>query len=192
MSAPTIRGPVMHGWYEVFDNEEVHYVTRKQVAHLGGLAMGMLAVTIAGLALGFEALLPWPLVLLILAGVWFGTLVWTVHRLRQLRRVVWCVKISDRRVIGYDYARRRTILDWTRIERVELTESGLVIVGPAPTSLEIPHLFPDFAILSHRILQHAEFYGTPLYLHGQPWQDLNVYTLFPFLGEPAGDSTPPQ
>lgn len=181
----------MYGWYEVFDNEEVHYLTRTQVARLGRLAMIMLALSIGGVALGHEELLPWPLVLFAITCAWFMTLVWTMHRLRQLRRVVWCVKISDRRVVGYDYARRRTVLDWTNIERVELADTGLLIVGPAPISLEVPHLFPDFAVLSHRILQHAEFYEVPVYLHGQPWQDLNVYRLFPFLEEPADDPTSP-
>ncbi len=181
----------MYGWYAVFDNDEVHYLTRKQVARLGVLAMSALTLTLGAVAAGHEALLPWALLLPALATLWIGLLAWTIHRLRQLRRVVWCVKLSDRRVIGYDYARRRTVLDWTVIERIELTDSGLLFVGPPPASLEVPLLFPDFAVLSHHALGHAEFYGIPVYVHGRPWQELDVYNLFPFLAPSAGPARPP-
>ena len=40
--------------------------------------------------------------------------------LRELRAVAWCVKLSVHRVVGYDYARRKSTIPWTRVERIEL------------------------------------------------------------------------
>ena len=42
------RGPPMSSWYEVFDNSEVQYVTRRQVALATGLMTALLALTFAG------------------------------------------------------------------------------------------------------------------------------------------------
>ena len=131
-------------------------------------------------------------------AVWaFGIALWAAViggcaiRLRRLRRVVWCVKLSDREVVGYDYARRRMRIDWIDAERLELGEHGLAVVGPSPCVLEVPHLFPEFATLSHRMVRYAEFYEIPIFVGGQPWQQLDVYHLYPFLTETTSPDHPP-
>ena len=177
-------------WYEVFDNEQVQLVTRKQAAMLTSVATAAVILTVASLALGANGTLPMPLVGGLLLAVWAAAVRWIAARLRRLRSIVWCVKISDRCVVGYDYMRKKTTIDWMKVERLDLTSSGIVLRGPAPCLLEIPHLFPDFAELSHRLVHYAECYGVPVYLDGKPWQHLNVYALFPFL-EDGPSSGPP-
>lgn len=170
-------------WYEVFDNEEVQLLTRRQVGQLSGIVVATIVFTLSGLALAHAGAVPLGLVGLFIVAVWLAAVRWIATRLRQLRRVVWCVKLSDRAIVGYDYTRQKTSLDWTRVERVELAGGGLTVYGPAPCSFEIPHLFPDFAELSHRILHYAEFYDIPVFIDGQPLHQLDVYALYPFLCE---------
>lgn len=171
----------MSYWYEVFDNEEVQFSTRTQVAKLGALGGAATAATVTGLALGHAALVPMWAALGVLVLVWLGVIRYSAHRFERLQRVVWCVKISDRHVVGYDYARHRTTLDWTEVERVALTREGLLLAGPDRRALEVPVLFPDFAALSHRIVHYAEFYSVPVFVDGQPWQAIDVYAHFPDL-----------
>ena len=73
---------------------------------------------------------------------------------------------------------------------VDLTRDGLLIVGPALFAFEIPHLFPDFAPLSHSVVYYAELNGVPVFIDGQPWQDLDVYQLFPFLADDPSTDAP--
>lgn len=167
--------------YEVFDNEVVHFSTRKQAGALGALAASAGGVTALGLAAGHVGLAPMPAVLAGLVLVWLGVIRYSTHRLSRLRRVMWCVKISDRRVVGYDYARHRTTLDWLQVERVALTRHGLVLAGPGRRAIEVPALFPDYPALAHRVVQHAEFYDVPVFVDGRPWQALDVYAQFPEL-----------
>ena len=127
---------------------------------------------------------------LLIVAAWIGAVRWIASRLRRLRRVVWCVKLSDRLIVGYDYTRQKTALDWTKVERVELAGRGLTVFGPPPCSFEIPHLFPDFAELSHRVLFYAEFYDVPVFIDGQPLQELDVYALYPFLLEGSSPGSP--
>ena len=139
--------------------------------------------TLFGAALGTEAYLPLPLVGGVLVVMWLGTVRWMANRMRRLRRLVWCIKLSEERIVGYDYTRRKAIMDWSRVQRVELTGEGLLLVGPELFAFEIPHLFPDFSVLSHRVVHYAEMNGVPVFIDGQPWQQLDVHQLFPFLAE---------
>ena len=180
----------MPHWFEVFDNEQVQFLTRQQVAMLTAMVVGTTAFTISVLALGHVQLIPMPLALVLLFTAWLGTIRYLSTRLRRLRRVVWCVKISDRCVVGYDYTRRKTTMDWLDVARVELTSDGLVLAGTGELFFEVPHLFPDFAELSHRIVHYAESYGVPVFINGQPWQQLDVYDCFPFLKENASPDRP--
>jgi hypothetical protein len=176
----------MAEWYEVFDNEHVQLDTRKRVARLAGAV-----VVLVGAAVGlFPVLLHLlPSALLAVAavgGALFGVFAWASRAFLRLRSVVWCVKLSVHRVVGYDYARRKAVLPWTEIERVELDAAGLVIAG-APREgrpgrvLRVPFLFPDFARLSHRVVEYAEAHGLPVCVDGRPWQLLDVSTLYPFM-----------
>ena len=180
----------MSNWYEVFDNEKVQQHARKQAAHLTAFAAAAVLVTLFGVALGAEGLLPMPAVGGLLMLTWLGTVHWMARRMRKLRRVVWCIKLSEERIVGYDYTRRKAVMDWSRVQRVELTDDGLLLVGPELFVFEIPHLFPDFAELSHRVVHYAEMNGVPVFIDGQPWPDLDVYQLFPFLTDDLSSDAP--
>ena len=180
----------MSHWYEVFDDEQVQFVTRKQVATLSFFFFASVALTGAAFAIGQWDNLPTALTGGFILLAWLVMIRWASRRLRSLRRIMWCLKLSDRRLVGYDYARRKTSLDWTHVERVELVRKGLRIYGPPPCYLEIPTLFPDFATLSHRIVSYAEFYEVPVFVDGQPWQSLDVYALYPFLLDDASSDLP--
>ena len=176
----------MADWYEVFDNEQVQFDTRQRVTRL-------LVVLVAAFALGIGSVpvlafyLPSPLLAVGLGfGVLFGTAIWASQAFLRLRSVVWCVKLSVHRVVGYDYARRKSTIPWTRVERIDLTPDGLAIAeapheGIPGRVLRVPHLFPDFADLSHRVVEYAEAHGLPVCLNGRPWQFLEVPTLYPFM-----------
>jgi hypothetical protein len=179
----------MSYWYEVFDNEAVQLHARKQAAHLTAVAAGAVLVSLFGIALGSEGYLPMPGLGWLLVLTWFLTVQWMARRMRKLRRLVWCIKLSEERLVGYDYTRRKAVMEWSRVQRVEVTGDGLLIVGPALFAFEIPHLFPDFAELSHRVVYYAELNGSPVFIDGQPWQELDVFQLFPFLAEdPSADA----
>ena len=180
----------MSDWYEVFDNEQVQFDTRRRVARL----VGTLVVVLGAIAGAIPLILlhtPFPLLGLGLAGCGIvGVLAWASRAFLRLQSVVWCVKLSVHRVVGYDYARRKSVLSWTEVERIELDATGLVIAQRPPEGrpgrvLRIPYLFPDFAPLSHRVVEYAEAHGLPICVNGRPWQLLDVSTLYPFMAECA-------
>jgi hypothetical protein len=180
----------MSDWYEVFDNEQVQFDTRKRVARLVGVLVVLLG-TIAGTIPLILLYVPFPVLALgLVAFAVMGLLAWASRAFLRLRSVVWCVKLSVHRVVGYDYARRKSVLSWTEVERVELDPAGLVI-AQAPTEgrpgrvLRIPHLFPDFPRLSHRVVEYAEAHGLPVCVDGRPWQLLDLSALYPFMAECA-------
>lgn len=175
----------MADWYEVFDNEQVQLLTRKRVAALGGGAVVLLVLTLVALALAHRGLVPLPVLAAFVGGGWAAAALVALVRLRRLRRVVWCVKLSDARIVGYDYARHKTPLDWHDVARIELAPQGLLLVGPGRLSLVIPHLFPEYATLSHRVVAYAERHQIPVFVDGRPWELLDVYAVFPFLHEVA-------
>lgn len=190
----------MPHWYEVFENSEVQYLTRRQVATLTGIAVGTALASIAGYEIGVRTQVPMWLIGSSIAASWVIVFWWVLQRFGKLRRLVWCIKFSDRHLVGYDYARRKTTLDWIKIERIILGSKGLIIDGPpskatdgrftTSTSIEIPHLFPDFATLSHRIFEYANLYEIPVFIDGQPWEQLDVYHVFPFLQDSPSASEP--
>lgn len=180
----------MSDWYEVFDNEQVQFDTRRRVARLVGVLVVVLG-TIAGAIPLILLYVPFPVLALGLVGLAVaGLLGWASRAFLRLRSVVWCVKLSVHRVVGYDYARRKSVLAWTEVERVELDAAGLVI-AQAPTEgrpgrvLRIPHLFPDFPRLSHRVVEYAEAHSLPVCVDGRPWQLLDLSALYPFMAECA-------
>lgn len=176
----------MAEWYEVFDNEQVQFETRKRVARLVGMLV-VLSVATLGLAPVLAHLFSSALIAVGLAGgVLLGLIVWASRMFVRLRSVMWCLKLSVHRVVGYDYARRKSVLPWTEIERVELDDEGLLIVGTpreerSGPMLRIPFLFPDFAQLSHRVVEYAEAHGLPVCIEGRPWQFLDLAVIYPFM-----------
>jgi len=178
----------MADWYEVFDNEQVQFDSRKRVGRLAGalvVGFGVVVILTPLLLLWLSSLL---LVTGIVSTLLVAMVVWASYAFLRFRSVVWCVKLSVHRVVGYDYARRRTILSWADIERIELDSDSLSIVaspkdGRPGRVLRVPHVFPDFAHLSHRAVEYAEAHGLPVCIEGRPWQLLDVATLYPFLAD---------
>lgn len=174
-------------WYDVYDNVEIQLVTRRKAAALTAITVVALAGALLLAVVGFTGRLPFFPVLLVSMSAGGGFLWWFTRRLGRLRRIVWCVKLSREEIVGYDYARRRRALAWRKVERVEIGDSGLAIVGPQTLQLEIAHIFREFPQVSHRITRYADRYGIPIFINGKPWQHINVYELYPFL---ADDSSP--
>ncbi|SRR5690606_1197040 len=174
-------------WYDVYDNIEVQLVTRKKAAALTGAAIVVLAGAVLMIAWGLIQRLPSiPVLVLGLASAG-GFLWWFTRRIGRLRRIVWCVKLSREEIVGYDYARRRRSIPWRKVERVDIGDSGMTIVGPQPLLLEIAHVFREYPQVSHRVIHYADRYGIPVFINGRPWQHIDVYELFPFLED---DSSP--
>lgn len=181
----------MSDWYEVYDNEEVQQNTRKRVGRaILTVALGLLTAIVVIPLLLVQASMP----AVAVSGVFGGLallLALVSRRMMQLRRVVWCIKLSVHRVVGYDYARRKTVLTWPEIERVDVSLNGLEVVGrPADgrpaTIIQVPTLFTDYPRLSHRLVEYAEAHGVPICVEGRPWQLLDLPTLYPFMqGQPV-------
>jgi hypothetical protein len=185
----------MPDWYEVYDDEQVQLRTRQRVGWLSTAAVAALAVGLGSLPLAvLFAGAPLLAAAAILVGL-LGALSFLGWRVNRLRRVVWCLKLSVHRVVGYDYARRKTELPWSSVERVEVDGEGLLLVGVPPAvgaapALRVPHLFPDYSALSHRVVEYAEAHGIPVCLEGRPWQLLDVRVLYPFLPATASVARP--
>lgn len=180
----------MSYWYEVFDNEQELFLMRRRAAQITGLWIGnatLSACLVLIVAVGEAA--PTRALLLIPAS-WAPLGLWTWSRLRRLRRSVWCLKVSDRHVVGYDYQRRKTTIDWTAVRRVDLQADGLTVANGDGVELVVSAAFPAFSDLSHRIAHYAELYEVPLFLDGFAWQALDVYRLFPFLAADAPNEPP--
>ena len=175
----------MSGWYEVYDNVDVQLLTRKRAAAMTGAVALAIMLSIALLALGLAGSFPLQAALGLVAIGWCGFTWWCVHRRRRLRSLAWCVKISDRDIVGYDYARRKSGLDWHEVERIDVRSTGLVICGRGDVQIEIAHLFPQFPELSHRIIGYGDQHGVPIFVDGMPWQQLDVYDVYPFLASIA-------
>jgi hypothetical protein len=111
---------------------------------------------------------------------------------RRLCRTVWCVKVSEENIVGYDCARRKTTLKWDALQRVDVTDHALVLVRSPYCFFEISTAFFDYPTLSHSILAHAERHDVALCLDGRPLDAIDVYALYPFLtGEPPADAPGP-
>jgi hypothetical protein len=172
-------------WYEVYDHEGVQLLTRQRVGWLLAAAVAVLLIAIVSVPVALQYA-PVPLALLAVAAGFFVAIALLSRRLLRLRRVVWCVKLSVHRIVGYDYARRKLMLPWPSVERVEVDAEGLLVVGPpggpgGPVVLRIPHLFADYPRLSHRVVEYAEAHGVPVCVEGRPWQLVDLSTLYPFM-----------
>lgn len=171
----------MSGLFEVYDNEQVQLITRRQAAVTFVSLVAAIGLTALLIIVAREALLPFWIAATLTTGLWIAACGRFVRHFQCTNHIVWCVKISQAQVAGYDYARRQTNLYWTDVRQIELSSKGLRIRGTIDRHLEIPHLFPDFASLSHRIVEHAERHHIPILIDGRPLEDLDLETLYPFL-----------
>lgn len=97
------------------------------------------------------------------------------------RRTFWCVKLSNRKVEGYDYGRKKTSLDWIKVDKLELSKEGITIYGPKQQKIHVSSMFDDFEEAGQRILEWAEFYEIPIYVNGDHWMRMDVDQVFPFV-----------
>ncbi|MBO6576257.1 MAG: hypothetical protein JJ896_08560 [Rhodothermales bacterium] len=173
----------MSRWYQVFDDERVNVVTRVAARrHAAGAAcLGVLTgIGVFAVVTGAVSLLPIAVVLIGLWG-WAGSAL--LRQWSTLRAQVWCVKFSDREVVGYDYRRRRIRIDWVDARCVDVGKAGLAVTSVSDLKLEVPVSFPDYTELCHAILEHAEFYEIPVFVDGRRLSEMSASTLFPFLAE---------
>lgn len=179
----------MSSWYEVFDNEEVQWAARTQATRTIIVAIGAAFLTLGAVVLWAVDVLEAAVLVIVIVVGWMSLVRWSSQRLRRLRRLVWCVKLSPDHIVGYDYTRHKKELAWTSVVRVELLPAGLLVAGPDLCRFEIPHLYPEFHALSHRIVEYAERYDVPVTIDGTPWDRLDVYQIFPFLALDSPDSS---
>jgi hypothetical protein len=175
----------MPDWYEVFDDERGLREARVRVGQravlfgLSGVVLGLTAFALP--ADGGDRLA------LAAGAVAALSAAWLVSGLRSIRDLVWCVKLSVRRVIGYDLTQQRLALMWPDVDCVEIDRRGVLVRGRdesgTPCRLRVGASFPDFAALSHRLVDYAEAYGRPIYVDGRPWQLIDLHSVYPFLGE---------
>lgn len=174
----------MPSGYEVFDADEVLFEARRRATWARRILGLALLPTAALLYFWFQ-----PSGSLVIGGLmlalWLGVGGWAAWRLQQLHRVAWCLKLSAQGLEAYDYTRHRLRLPWARLQRVEVTDAGIRLVGSGGQRIRVPDRFPDFPALSHRLTRRAEAHGVPLWIDGRPYQDLDVYALFPSLMDDA-------
>jgi len=175
----------MPEWYEVFEDERGLRETRV------GIGQRAVAFGIGGVLLGLSAfVLPaggGEQVALGAGLLAVASAAWLVQGLREIRDRVWCVKVSARRVVGYDLAQQRMAVDWGDVDCVEIDRRGVMVRGRdeagTPCRLRIAPSFPDYTALSHRFVEYAEMHTRPVYLDGRPWQLLDLHAVYPFLAE---------
>jgi hypothetical protein len=173
----------MGRWYQVFDDERVNLVTRSAARRHAGAATALGLVS--GIALFASVVGPLSIypVVLTLVGLWGWAGAALFRFWTDLRRQVWCLKISDREVVGYDYRRKRIRIDWVDALGVDVNNRGLSIAATKDRRLEVPVRFPSYTDLCHTVLEHAEFYGVPVLVDGAPLAAVAAKDVFPFLGE---------
>lgn len=173
----------MSCWYEVFDNEHVQLNTRRKVSVLGAVMLGALVLTISAAAATFAGPLPIVAGMFFIVGGWLLTVAWCGIRFRRLRRLAWCLRISDDGIVAYDYSRKKTVIPWDEVSQIEWAGESLLISGPPPCSIEIPHLFSEFSTLSHVILDEAEHHSVSILVEGRTLESVSAEQLYPFLAE---------
>jgi hypothetical protein len=181
----------MATWYEVYDNQDALLATRRRVRQMTaryGSASAVVAVA-APVVILLVPGGPWvavgsAAVLVVAGGV-------VLRALRELHDVAWCVRLSFHGLVA-DFGRRRTAMRWSEASRVEIDDEGLLIVGTdegsAVRRLRVPHTFPRYAALSHRVVEYAEAHGRPIFVDGRPWQLLDLHALYPFLGDVVSEA----
>lgn len=181
----------MPTWYEVYDNQYALHASRRRVRALtrryGFAAVGLAVwATLALLYLPGGAWLAGAAVAVLAASGGF-----VLRALRTHHAVVWSIRLSFHGLVA-DFGRRRTAMRWGDVTRVALDDAGLVILGTDEDGkarrLRIPHTFPRYVRLSHRVVEYAEAHRRPVFVDGRPWQLLKLRTLYPFLADTVDEA----
>lgn len=175
----------MAEWFEVYNAKGVLVRARRRARRLMWTYALVSAVLIAVapvaafvLPRGGFAVAVLSAVVLVAYGIWL------ILRLNHIHRTLWRFDVSVHRALGFDTGRRSRALTWSNVQQVEVEDSGLTLVGRTHGSwvrLRIPRSFPRYTALAHRVVDYAEAHNRPVWVDGQPWQLLDVETLYPFL-----------
>ena len=172
----------MSGDYQLFEANHIQRSVWHRMYRLNVLLCVLVIITLTGCILGRSGQfssqgIAWMVTgaLLLATG-----LVW---RHRHLSRTIWCVKVSHEGLVCYDCARRKTIIPWPLVERIDVTDDALVIVQSTYRFFSVSTSFSDYPALSHCVLSHAEVHDVALHLNGQSLEGLDVYALYPFLAD---------
>lgn len=181
----------MSTWSQVFDDDRALDEARRRARRLlvgFALVSGALvsAAPLSTLALGADARAA-ALVCGVLLTI--GAAVVVVRLSREHRRL-WRIELSVGRVVGHDAAGRRLSLPWSGVDRVDVTDAGLVVTGRDEgghrSRLTVEAEMPSFTTLAHRAVEYAEAHGRTICVDGVPVVRLDLVALYPALCESAG------
>lgn len=173
----------MASWTEVFDTEEVLYAARRAVTAVTMLFGVVVAATIGVMAVATAGRLSSGMAILLIVAVWIAAGLWSAARLRALRRIAWCVRLSEHEIVAYDHARRKTALRWKDVRRIDWHDNRMIISGDVRCSIEVPEHFTQYSRMSHIIYDLAERHNIAILVEGEPLPVLDVYELYSFLRE---------
>lgn len=183
----------MSTWSQVYDDDQALDEARTRARGLlvgFALASGVLvsAAPVAALTLrtaGGAIALGCGALLVLSAAV-------VVVQLAREHRRLWRVELSIGRLVGHDAAGRRRALPWPGVERVDVTEAGLEVIGEdeggVRAHLLVPATMPAFTALAHRAVEYAEAHGRTVCVGGCPVERLDLVALYPALCESAGSA----
>lgn len=171
--------------YQVFDSKDVRVTTRRHIAYHTGLLFGVLFLTLGGILLvAGRARYPtwWSLVIGaagLVSGSYFGL------RVFRLSHVVWLVKLFENRIEGFDYARRKMVMPWSAVRRVDFQhDHSILLTGENGTTIRVPATFDEFPALAHAVFAKLNPTAVSIRINGRGLDELSVRTLFP---EAEGD-----
>ena len=176
----------MAEWFEVYDAKGVLVRARRRSTRLvwiyalvSGALVAAAPIAMLMLPRGGETIATLCAVVLVMYGLWL------IVRLNQIHRKLWRPDVSVHRALGFDTGRRSRALAWPNVHQVEVEADGLTLVGRTHGSwvrLHVPKTFPHYTALAHRVVEYAEAHDRPVWLDGQPWQALDLASVYPFLG----------
>lgn len=185
--------PGMAEWFQVYSDDAVLHGARREARRV---AIGFALVSGALVAAAPVLAVVWTSHASLIAALSLVALslcaVWAMGRLGACHRRVWRVDLSVRHAVGHDAAGRRASLPWPALDRVDVSDRGIVLTGRddggRPVRLDVAASMPEFAALSHRVVEYAEAFRRPICVDGRPWEALDLTVLYPSI-RPA--SAPP-
>ena len=164
-----------------FDSQQVQYATRRQIAVQTGM-FGLMVILSLALLLIVTTSVQHPISWM----VGMGTLcvlpiTYIGYRIYRLTQVVWYIKITPERLEGYDYARRKIRLSWTKIRCIDISGHELTVTAEDGRFITLPPDFSAFSTVGHLLFEEAQQRRIPVFIDGHAWDSLSIYRLFPFL-----------